>query len=37
MSQKQKDESQGLKNREISKHVYIGLQKNLDFINVRLD
>jgi len=29
--------SQGLKNSEISKHVHIGLQKNLDFINVRLD
>ena len=27
----------GLKNSEISKHVHIGLQKNLDFINVRLD
>ena len=28
---------QGLKNSEISKHVHIGLQKNLDFTNVRLD
>jgi len=28
---------QGLKKSEISKHVHIGLQKNLDFTNVRLD
>ena len=28
---------QGLKNSEISKHVHVGLQKKLDFINIRLD